>query len=75
MKIALFGGAGFVGSRLSSVFSEGNIEFQVFDKVLAGDNFTDITLEDTFTDQNDFDVAINSSLLDSDELNSGDEKQ
>jgi len=59
MKIALFGGAGFVGSRMSSVFSEGNIEFQVFDKVLAGDNFTDITLEDTFTDQNDFDVAIN----------------
>lgn len=46
--IGIIGGAGFVGTRLSKVLTEAGIEHKIFDKVLFGDQYIDITDASTF---------------------------
>lgn len=48
MTIGIIGGAGFVGSRLASVMDQTNTPYQIFDKVLKGVNYVDITKPETF---------------------------
>lgn len=48
MTIAIIGGAGFVGTRLTKVFDEQAVRYSIFDKVLVGANYLDITKPETF---------------------------
>lgn len=59
MTIALIGGAGFVGTRLSEVLQEAKTSFAIFDKTLTGDRYIDITDPKTFKPLPDFDAVIN----------------
>ena len=59
MTIALIGGAGFVGTRLSSVLDGSNKDYKIFDKALSGENYVDITKPETFESLPQLDVVIN----------------
>lgn len=59
MTIGVIGGAGFIGSRLASVMDEANTEYQIFDKVLHGINYVDITVPETFDSVPVLDTVIN----------------
>jgi len=59
MSIGIFGGAGFVGSRLAQVLSESEADYLIFDKVLEGTNYVDITQPVTFNEIPHLDVVIN----------------
>ncbi len=59
MTIALIGGAGFVGTRLASVLNENTTDYKIFDKILSGDNYVDITKPETLESLPDIDVVIN----------------
>lgn len=48
MTVAIIGGAGFVGTRLSSVMDKSETKYQIFDKVLSDSKYVDITKPDTF---------------------------
>ena len=43
MKIGIVGGAGFVGSKLSTFFAELGRDFTVYDKNLSGESYVDVT--------------------------------
>jgi len=47
MTIAIIGGAGFVGTRLAKIFDRSDCKYEIFDKVLDGDNYIDITIPET----------------------------
>lgn len=59
MTIALIGGAGFVGTRLAKVMDEAGTDYKIFDKVLEGDNYIDITKPETFSVLQGIDTIIN----------------
>jgi nucleoside-diphosphate-sugar epimerase len=59
MTIGIIGGAGFVGTRLASVMDEAKTAYQIFDKVLNGTNYVDITKPDTFNSLPELDAVIN----------------
>ena len=59
MTIAIIGGAGFVGTRLASVMSTSGTDYQIFDKVLDGNNYVDITKPETFNSLPQIDSIIN----------------
>ena len=59
MKIALIGGAGFVGTRLAEVLQNKNTQFVILDKILTGNQYIDVTDPETFHSLPDFDAVIN----------------
>ena len=59
MTIAVIGGAGFVGTRLTSVFTDAGTPYVILDKVLKGDQYIDVTNPETFRSLPPFDVVIN----------------
>jgi len=46
--IAIIGGAGFLGTRLTHVLCELGDSVKVYDKVLEGDGYCDVTIPDSF---------------------------
>ena len=59
MTIAIFGGAGFVGTRLSKVMEDAGVKYQVFDKVLDGKSYIDVTKPETLKPLPKLDAVIN----------------
>ncbi|MDA8696228.1 NAD-dependent epimerase/dehydratase family protein [Gammaproteobacteria bacterium] len=61
MKIAIIGGAGFVGTRLAKLFDLNQIEYYIFDKVLSDESYIDITIPKTFEvlDKFEIDAVVN----------------
>jgi nucleoside-diphosphate-sugar epimerase len=59
MVVGLIGGAGFVGSRLATVMGKSRTEYRVFDKVLTGEDYLDITKPETFNKLPNLDVVVN----------------
>lgn len=61
MKIAIIGGAGFVGTRLAKLFDLNQIKYYIFDKVLSDESYIDITIPKTFEvlDKFKIDVVVN----------------
>lgn len=59
MTVGIIGGAGFVGARLASVMNEANIAYKLFDKVLDGPNYVDITRQETFEALPQLETVIN----------------
>ena len=57
--IAIIGGAGFVGSRLTQVLTAENKEFKVFDKALNVEGFCDVTESKSLKSLPSADVVIN----------------
>jgi len=59
MTVAIIGGAGFVGTRLAETIDSSSTEYKIFDKVLAGDSYVDITKPETFSSLTNVDAVIN----------------
>ena len=59
MTIAIIGGAGFVGTRLATIMDESKTDYIIFDKVLTGSNFVDITRKESLNKLPHIDVVIN----------------
>ena len=57
--INIIGGAGFVGTRLAKVLGESGEPYRIFDKILSGNQYTDVTLPDTLKTLPSADVVIN----------------
>ena len=57
--INIIGGAGFVGTRLAQVLSSQGEPFQIFDKVLDGEGYCDVTEIDSLSALPAADVVIN----------------
>ena len=59
MTIALIGGAGFVGTRLASVFAASDTSFKILDKTLKNYSYIDITKPDTFSNLSNITTVVN----------------
>jgi len=57
--INIIGGAGFVGSKLADVLQKSGRPYRVFDKILSGDQYVDVTKPDTVLALPTADVVIN----------------
>ena len=57
--IQIIGGAGFVGTRLAQVLSAQGADFRIFDKVLNGEGYCDVTEPNSLTSLPPADVLIN----------------
>ena len=57
--IHIFGGAGFVGSRLAQVFSDQSTPFKIFDKALDGEGYCDVTMPESLASLPPAEVVIN----------------
>ena len=58
--IHIFGGAGFVGSRLAQVFSDQSTPFKIFDKALDGESYCDVTMPESLASLPPAEVVIQS---------------
>lgn len=59
MTIGIIGGAGFVGTRLASVMNRASTPYKIFDKVLDGPNYVDITKPETFKPLPQLEMIVN----------------
>lgn len=70
MKIAVVGGSGFLGSRLSKRLTAAGSDHIIFDKntVNKDDVFLDVTKKETLTSLNGSDIIINLAAVHRDDI-------
>ena len=68
MKIGIVGGAGFVGSKLSTFFAELGRDFTVYDKNLSGESYVDVTNVYSLDGLLGVDVLINLAAVHRDDV-------
>tara|TARA_Y100000746_G_C15455801_1_gene429206 strand:- start:38 stop:1015 length:978 start_codon:yes stop_codon:yes gene_type:complete len=70
MNIAVIGGSGFLGSKLSKRFNDKNLKYKIFDKKTSNENyiFIDVTNKETLDSIKGSDVIINLAAVHRDDV-------